>query len=157
MGALLPPGLFLLAVAFAILGLDPPGSSETPPFDETLLLWTLYFSFGWASVGASLFHTAFAKQTAAAIGWETNGFQYEVGFANLAIGLSAIYAVHSGTPDAWVAAGIAGGVFLALAAVNHVRGMVAERNFAPGNSVILVSDLGAPAVVLVTLISTGAI
>ena len=32
-----------------------------------------------------------------------------------------------------------------------------ERNFAPGNSVILVSDLGAPIVVLVTLISTGAI
>ena len=46
-----------------------------------------------------VFHTPFAKETAKAIGWETNGFQYEVGFANLAIGLGAIYAVHSGTPD----------------------------------------------------------
>ena len=57
---------------------------------------------------------------ARSIGWTTNDFQYEAGFADLARGLAAIYAVHSATEDAWVAVAIAGGVFMALAGLNHV-------------------------------------
>jgi hypothetical protein len=157
MGAFIPPAIFLIAVALALIGVEPPASSSEPPMDEALLLWTLYLSFGWGSVGGSVFHTLFARQTAKSIGWETNGFQYEVGFANLAIGLTSIYAVHSGTPDAWVAAGIAGGTFLVLAGLNHIREIFTDRNYAPGNTAILISDLGAPILVFATLLSTGAI
>lgn len=157
MAGFITPVLFVIAVVCAILGVDPPGSSENPGFDETLLLWTLYLSFGWAGIGAGFAHTIFAKGTAKAIGWETNNFQYEVGFADFSRGLAAIYAVHAASEKAWVAVGIAGGVFAVLAGINHARGMIQDGNFAPGNSVILLSNFGPPIVVLITLLSIGAI
>ncbi len=54
-------------------------------------------------------------------------------------------------------ASIAGGLFLLLAGVNHVREIFRDRNYAPGNTVILISDIGVPVSLLVLLISTGAI
>jgi len=153
--SLFPPALFVLACVLGFLGVDPPGPSDDPGLDEALLLWTLYLSIGWAGIGAGLAHTVFAERTAASIGWQTNGFQYEIGFADFATGVAAIYAVHAGSEDAWAAVAIAGGLFRVLAGANHVRGIVRERDLAPGNSLILVSDVGPPVVLLVTLLSTG--
>ncbi|WP_138757430.1 DUF6790 family protein [Modestobacter altitudinis] len=155
MVSLFPPALFVLACVLGLLGVDPPGKATDPGLDDTLLLWTLYLSIGWAGIGAGLAHTAFARSTAASIGWESNGFQYEVGFADLATGVAAIYAVHAGSEDAWVAIAIAGGLFRVLAGVNHIRGIVKEKNYAPGNSLILVANFGPPVVLLVTLLATG--
>jgi hypothetical protein len=155
--SLLPPALFVVAIVLSVLGVDPPGAGLDPAFDETLLLWTLYWSFGWSGIGAGISHTFFAKGAARSIGWTTNDFQYEVGFADLARGLAAIYAVHSATEDAWVAVAIAGGVFMTLAGLNHIKGMVRDGNFAPGNSLILLADFGPPIVALVTLRSIAAI
>jgi len=157
MVALLPPVLFVVAVVSALAGMEPPGASDSPPLDERLLLWTLYLSFGWAAVGGSLAHTVFAKRTAKAIGWESNPFQYEVGFSGLARGLASIYAVHSGSEEAWVAVAIAGSIMLLFAGFLHISEMRKERNFNPGNTAILISDFGAPIVVIVTLISVGAV
>jgi hypothetical protein len=157
MAVYFPPALFIAAVVCALLGADPPGAGPDPGLDESLLLWTIYLSFGWAGIGGGLSHTVLARKTAAGIGWQTNDFQYEVGFAGFARGLGAIYAVHSGSDDAWVAISIVAGVFAVLAGVNHIRGMARERNFAPGNSLILLANFGAPIVALVTLLSIGAI
>jgi hypothetical protein len=112
---------------------------------------------GWAGVVGGLMHTVFARSTAKTIGWETSGFQYEVGFANLAIGLAGIFAASNDSPDGWVAASIAGGVFLGFAGLNHVREIFADRNFAPGNTVILVSDFGIPISLFALLLATNAI
>lgn len=157
MVAYFTPILFLLAIVNSLLGVDPPGSGADPSFSETLLLWTLYLSFGWAGIGAGISHTIFARKTAKAIGWETNGFQYEVGFSDFSRGVAAIYAVHSASEGAWIAVTIAGGLFAVLAGVNHIRGIVKEKNFAPGNTVILLSNFGPPIVALITLSSVGAI
>ncbi|WP_372447478.1 DUF6790 family protein [Pseudonocardia parietis] len=54
------------------------------------------------------------------LGWQTNGFQYEIGFASTAIGLGGIYASTQDAPAAWIVAAQAGGLFLLLAAVNHI-------------------------------------
>ncbi len=102
-------------------------------------------------------HTVFAKQTAKSIGWETSGFQCEVGFANLAVGLAGIYAASCDASEAWVAASLAGGTFLLLAGLYHVVEIVRERNYAPGNTLILLSDFGVPISLFVLLISTDAI
>ncbi len=50
-----------------------------------------------------------------------------------------------------------GGHLPALAGLNHIREIFTERNFAPGNTVILISDLGAPVSALVLLLATNAI
>lgn len=157
MVALLPPAVFVVSVALGLLQVEPPGPRINPSVDEALLVWVTYLALGWNGVGGAVMHTVFAKPTAASIGWPPGYFQNEVGFANLAFGAASVYAVHTGSNEALATAVIGASVFLVLAGVNHVRGMARERNFAPGNSVILLSDFGAPAVAIATLISTGTI
>jgi hypothetical protein len=77
-------------------------------------------------------HTVFARQTAASIGWKTNGFQYEVGFANLAVGLAAIYAGSSAQREAWIAASLAGGVFPAVRRAQPHRRDRSRQELSPG-------------------------
>ena len=157
MVAFIPPALFVLSWIFALLGSEAPGTDSATAFDENALRWILFLGMGWTAVGAAIPHTVFARQTAASIGWQTNGFQYEVGFANLAVGLAGIYAANQDSSQAWIAAAIAGGVFLTLAAANHIREIFTERNFAPGNTAILISDLGVPISLLALLLATNAI
>jgi hypothetical protein len=155
--ALLPPGLFVLSWVFALVGSDAPGTDAATSFDENALRWILFLAVGWTWVGGAIPHTIFARETAKSIGWETNGFQYEVGFANLAIGLAGIYAANQDASEAWVAAALAGGVFLALAGAYHVVEIVRDRNYAPGNTAILISDFGIPVSLVALLLATNAI
>ena len=96
------------------------GTDSSTPFDELALRWMLFLGAGGSVAGASVAHTVFARQTARSIGWETNGFQFELGYASLAMGLAAIYASTVDEPAAWVVASIASGLFLLLAGFNHV-------------------------------------
>lgn len=152
-----PPLAFVLAWVFALIGLEPINTSSSADFDELAIRWMLFLGMGWSLLGGSVTHTIFARSTAKAIGWETNGFQYEVGFASIGIGLAGIFASAVTEPDAWIAASLAGGIFLLLAGVNHIVEIVRDRNYAPGNTAILISDLGVPMSLLALLISTGAI
>lgn len=155
--ALLPPLFFVLAWVFALIGWDAPGADASAATDEQALRWILFLSVGWASVGGAVSHTVFARETAQSIGWETSGFQYEVGFTNLAIGFAGIYAAIQDAPEAWVASAIAGGTFLFLAGCYHVVEIVRDRNYNPGNTAILISDFGIPVSLLALLFATNAI
>lgn len=155
--ALLPPLTFVIAWLLALVGLEAPGASSAEPFSENALRWMLFLGLGWSVLGGFVMHTVFARPVAEQIGWETNGFQYEVGFASLGIGSAAIVAAFLDSSDAWLVASIAGGAFLLLAGLNHVREIVRERNYAPGNTVILLSDLGVPISLVALLIATNAI
>ena len=44
----------------------------------------------------------------------------------------------------WTIGATAVSVFYALAGINHVVGIVRDRNLAPGNSLILLADFGVP-------------
>jgi hypothetical protein len=155
--AYLPPAAFVVAWLLALLGVPAIGTDSSTPLDELALRWMLFMGAGWSVLGGSVAHTVFARRTARDIGWETNGFQYEVGFASLAMGLAGIYASTVDQPAAWVVASIASGLFLLLAGINHVVEIIREHNYAPGNTVILVSDLGIPISLSALLIATGAI
>lgn len=155
--ALLPPALFLLSWLFALIGWTAPSASASDPFAEQALRWMLLLGLGWGLLGGAITHTIFARPAAAAIGWETNGFQYEVGFASLGMALAAIYGANSSEPAAWIVATLAGAPFLLLAGINHVVEVVRERNYAPGNTLILLSDFGVPISLGVLLVATGAV
>jgi hypothetical protein len=155
--AFVPPLLFLLSWLFAAIGWNAPGADGSIPFDEQALRWMLFLGLGWSLAGGSLSHTVFARDTAKAIGWETNGFQYEVGFASLGMGLAAIYASTVDSSAAWVVAAIAGGTFLFIAGINHIVEIARSRNYAPGNTVIILSDFGVPISLLVLLLATGSL
>ena len=141
----------------ALLGVPAIGTDSATPFDELAQRWMLFMGAGWSVLGGAIAHTVFARQTARGIGWEANGFQFEVGFASLAMGLGGIYASTVDQPAAWVVSSIASGLFLLLAGVNHVIEIVRAHNYAPGQTVILVSDFGIPVSLVALLVSTGAI
>lgn len=93
--------------------------------------------------------------TAAGIGWATRPFQWEVGLANLAYGVLGVTASNF-DGDYTLAAIITFSVFLLDAAVGHVRSMIRDHNFAPGNTgYVFWLDILAPVLLIVLYIATG--
>jgi hypothetical protein len=101
-------------------------------------------------------HLFFADSVADSIGWPRgNPFQFEVGLANLALGALGVFA-GSHDSDWWLATILAFAVFYLGAAVGHVREVVTQRNFAPGNiGAALVFDVAAPALLVALYLVAG--
>jgi hypothetical protein len=97
----------------------------------------------WAALG----HIVFPARVAQAIGWPTSPFQFEVGVANLGIGLAGLYAAFRSF-EARLATNLVLACFLIGAGVGHLRDIVTAGNFAPGNAgPILFTDLLTPTAV----------
>jgi hypothetical protein len=67
------------------------------------------------------------------IGWPTSPFQWEVGLADLSYGVLGVMAPAFGR-EFWLATIVVFSVFMLGAAAGHVRSMLQEHNFAPGNA-----------------------
>lgn len=102
-------------------------------FAERLLSWILLLPIGVTGLWAGLFHIFFPKIAAAHIGWQVSPFQFEVGMADLAIGMTACFAFLRDL-EFKEAAISAASIFLLGDAVGHVREMLSAGNFAPGNA-----------------------
>jgi hypothetical protein len=88
------------------------------------------------------------------IGWATSPFQWEVGLANVATGVLGVTA-SAFDRDYTLAAIIAFSIFMLGAAVGHVRSMVRDHNFSPGNAgYIFWYDIFAPALLIVLFVLT---
>lgn len=153
MGVLIPGLTVVVAWILALLGVGSVGPTQEA-FAGSAMQWMLFLPGGIMFLVSAFMHTVLAKKTAAQIGWTTNGFQYEIGFVSLGLGLAGIVAAAS-DPSAWWPIALAQGVFLILCAVNHIKQMRASRNFAPGNTLILVYDIGLPVSYLVLYFSLG--
>jgi Na+/melibiose symporter-like transporter len=150
--ALVPILLWVAALACAGMAVWREGEPVLRSFVvDRLLRYLLLFPVGILSIWAFVGHVFFAERSAAAIGWATSPFQYEVGVANLGIGLAGIYAAFRGF-EARVAAGIAVACFLVGAGIGHVRDIIATGNLAPGNAgPILIADFLTPVALAVLL------
>jgi hypothetical protein len=111
----------------AVLGRGP---GATP---ERLLCWLLLLPIGVTGLWAGISHVFFPAIAAAHIGWQVSPFQFEVGMADLAIGVTGCLAFW-GNWGFKAAAVSAASIFLLGDAVGHVRQMISEANFAPGNA-----------------------
>lgn len=127
--------LVMLAAAFLAAGFlgwkrrHVPGSS----FAETLLAWLLLLSVGAQGVYTFVIHVFFPEQSAANIGWAVSPFQYEVGIADLTVGILGVLAFW-GNFGFRLAAVVAGVVWYWGDAVGHVKEMIVANNYAPGNA-----------------------
>jgi hypothetical protein len=118
---------------------------------DRLLRYLFLFPLGLGGLWGFVGHVFFAEQAAASIGWANTPFQYEVGVANLGLGLAAIYAAFKGF-EARFAVAIVGACFLIGAGIIHIVDIVGQGNLAPGNAgPILVSDFLTPLAILVLL------
>ena len=143
MGIFIPAVTLVIAWVLALLNITAPGAVPDDSTMDSVMRWLLFLPGGCMFLASSVMHTVFAKKTAADIGWQTNGFQYEIGFASLGFGLGGILAGIA-VPAAWLPMAVAQSAFLVLAGINHVREMITKKNFAPGNTIILIYDFGLP-------------
>jgi hypothetical protein len=118
---------------------------------DRLLRYALIFPVGLMGLWAALGHIAFPLRAAQAIGWQTSPFQFEVGVANLGIGLAGLYAAFRSF-EARLATNLVLACFLIGAGVGHIRDIISKGNFAPGNaSPILFTDLLTPTAIFLLL------
>jgi len=118
---------------------------------DRLLRYLFLFPLGLQGLWAFVGHVFFAEEAAASIGWANTPFQYEVGVANLGLGLASIYAAFRDF-EARVAAAIAAACFLVGAGIIHVVDIVQHGNLASGNAgPIMVTDFLTPIVVFALL------
>jgi small-conductance mechanosensitive channel len=144
------PVIFVaLALAFAVVGYRREAGRKS--FAAELTKWLLFFPIGLQGLWAFLGHVFFPEQSAAAIGWQTSPFQYEVGIANLGIGIVGVLAAFRGVGFQTATALIAS-IFLMGAGIGHIRQILIAGNFAPDNAgPILFTDIGVPVVLLIAL------
>jgi hypothetical protein len=100
---------------------------------ERFLSWILLLPIGVTGLWAGIFHIFFPATAAAHIGWEVSPFQFEVGMADLSIGMTACVAFWRDL-NFKAAAVLAASIFLLGDAIGHIRQMLLAGNFAPGNA-----------------------
>ncbi len=123
----LPALLFVVALAVAAAR-GGHGSVA-----ERFLSWILLLPIGVTGLWAGIAHVFFPATAAALIGWEVSPFQFEVGMADLAIGVTACAAFWRDL-NFKAASVLTASIFLLGDAVGHVRQMMLVGNFAPGNA-----------------------
>lgn len=151
--ALILPGLFVLAWVFALSGSQAPGAIAGESNTIANLRWLVYFA-GYVLLVSFVMHFFLAKSTAKSIGWKTNGFQYELSFVSLGLGLGCLYAINHGTATL-VTISIPIIVFLFLAGANHVIEIIRQNNYAPSNTLILVWDFGMSVSLAALILASG--
>lgn len=144
------------ALVFAVLiALKTPAPRPLSLWAERLLSGINLFPVGLMSLWAAVGHIAFPEQAARAIGWATSPFQFEVGVANLGIGLVGLIAAFWSNWGFRAAVAVMTVGFLGGAAAGHVVQISETGNMADGNAgPILYTDILTPLALLILLALT---
>jgi hypothetical protein len=141
LGVVLPNVPVLLWVAAVALAFVPWRGRSFP---QRLLSWTLLLPIGATEIWAAFYHLVFPSMAAAYIGWQDSPSQFEVGMADLAIGITACLAFRRDLSFQAAAVCVAA-ISLIGDAAGHVRQMMVAGNFAPGNAgIIFYMDIFVP-------------
>ena len=125
--------MLVAAIAIAILTAVAHRGKPNGTFVDQLFRWTLLLSVGVQGVYTFIVHVFFPTYAAAGIGWAVSPFQFEVGIANLAVGVLGLIAFWSNFSFR-VAASIAAIVWYGGDAIGHVQQMIVADNYEPGNA-----------------------
>jgi hypothetical protein len=114
----------------------------------TYLLHLLFIYVGLMGVLTAYAHVFRPIQTSASIGWSTSPYEYEVGMADLTVGVLGILCLWI-RGSFWMATAIANAVWLLGDAVGHIRQIVINNNHAANNSgIFLFAEIITPFVIL---------
>ena len=140
--------LILFAAALLVAGLRRDGR----PAARRLLDWLLLLSVGVETLWAGLFHVFAPQVAAASIGWQVSPFQFEVGVADMSIGLVGILAFWRSLAFKSAVVGYIT-LFYAGVAIGHVQQAILAQNFAPNNFGVLLVLTIVKAVILPLLLA----
>ncbi|MFG1400955.1 DUF6790 family protein [Xanthobacter sediminis] len=122
---------------------------------DRLMRYICLFPLGLMGLWGALGHIAFAQEAARAIGWAPSPFQFEVGVANLGIGLAGVVAAFYSNWGFRAGVAVVAAGFLGGAAVGHLVQISQTGNMAAGNAgPILYTDMLTPLSLLVLLALT---
>jgi hypothetical protein len=115
------------------LAFSPERRRSGPSIAATYLLYLLFLYVGMMGLLTAYAHVFRPLQTSASIGWSTSPYEYEVGMADLTVGvLGVLCLVFRG--EFWLATAIANALWLLGDAVGHVRQMLLYNNHAANNA-----------------------
>ena len=124
-------------------------------FNESFVYTALYthlvLGVGFFGVFNFIGHSILSERVAKTIGWVSNGFQKELGFVSLGIGICGIVC-HWFRDGFWLATAIPFSVFLIGAALLHIVEMKQKHNFNKGNVWIILPDFLMPLTIVILLI-----
>ena len=121
----IPAIMFVLAF---LLALRP---NPSRPFSTRLLDWMLLLVIGVGYSWAGFFHVIFPEIAARSIGWQVSPFQFEIGVADIAIGIAALLSFWRTLPFK-AAIVVYSTIFCLGVAIGHVRQALAG-DFAANN------------------------
>lgn len=140
----LPALLFISAVFIAFITRSPASKAHR------YLAWLLLLSVGVEGVWAGAFHVFFPETAASYIGWQDSPFQFEIGVADMAIGITAIVSFWRSL-DFKTAVVCYIVLFYIGVAIGHVHQAMLANNFEPGNFGVLLLLTLAKVVILTGL------
>lgn len=121
------------------------------PVAERFLSWLLLLAVGVDALWAGLFHVFAPHLAASFIGWQVSPFQFEIGIADIALGIVGVMAFRSSL-DFKRAVVVYAVVFYVGVAIGHIRDIVTAGNLAPGNAGVLLALTFLRPVLLVWLL-----
>jgi hypothetical protein len=140
--------LIAIVSASVHLALSPKRRSSGAAIAGTYLMYLLFFYVGLMGVLTAYAHVFRPVETSASIGWSTSPYEYEVGMADLTVGVLGILCLKF-RGNFWLATAIANTVWLWGDAVGHVRQMTINNDHAPNNSgIFLIAEFIVPLVIL---------
>lgn len=130
-------------IAAIIVAVKRPGKHEV---FAIFLNWFLLFGIGITYIFNGIMHTVFGDLSASLIGWENNGFQAEVGFASIGMGVVALMAFPHQMPYSLKLAALVGpACFLWGAAGTHIVDIITTGNMSSHNAgLVLYTDIFIP-------------
>ena len=137
--------IYLLAVPIGLINLIRNKNSERAKRLESFIVVMIFFQAGVGGLFGFVGHVFRPDQTAAYIGWPAGSpFQFEIGMANLMIGVLGILSIWF-RGEFWLAATIGQSIFYLGCAVGHILQQL-NGDMAPGNTGILLyfGDIFAP-------------
>src|SRR6204780_4651459 len=124
--------LALLAASIH-LGVSSSRRSNRAAIAATYLLYLLVIYVGMMGLLTAYAHVFRPMQTSASIGWSTSPYEYEVGMADLTMGVLGVLCVWF-RGNFWLATAIGNAVWFLGDAVGHVRQEFEYNNHASNNS-----------------------
>jgi hypothetical protein len=136
------------AAASVHLAVSPHSRAGKFTVARTYLLYLLVIYVGLMGFLTAYAHVFHPIQTSASIGWSTSPYEYEVGMADLTIGVLGILCIWF-RGNFWLATAIANAVWLLGDAVGHLHQITANNNHAANNSgIFLIAEILTPLVIL---------
>jgi hypothetical protein len=113
----------------------------------TYLIYFLFIYVGLMGLFTAYAHVFRPVQTSASIGWQPSPYEYEVGMADLTLGILGVLCLWF-RGNFWLAAAIANVVWLLGDALGHLRQMLLFNNHAANNSgLFLIAEIVTPLVI----------